>query len=402
MKRFFRIASALCAALLLLWYCNPSVYRMLHAPSGTDPAKLDAAPALTVSDVRVQLVRTGSDERLSQYVESRQTLRLFGLVPLRIFHTNGMPASVNIGGEAVGVVLHTEGVQIVGLGAIDTENGRRSPAADAGLLEGDMILSVNGSAVDSTATFMQLCESSDGVCTLNCLRKDQRFTVTVQPERDSDGALRIGAWVRDSTSGIGTLSFYDANTRAYAALGHGVTDVDTGRLLSPATGILTQATVTAVRKGSANEAGELLGSFSSRERDAIASIERNTEFGIAGTLTAFSDPSAQTFQIAPSDAVHLGDAYICSTVEGNTVKPYSVRVIRVDVQSAPSIQGMMIEITDPTLLSLTGGIVQGMSGSPLIQDGRLIGVVTHVFVSHPTRGYCLYAEWMAKELLPST
>lgn len=402
MKRIIRIGTLVFAVVLLAWYAVPSVFRTLHAPDRIDPKSVIAAPALRLSESDVQFVRTGGDERLYERTETKQTLRLFGILPLRAFSTIGSAQSVRIGGEAVGVVLRTDGVQIVGLGEVDTDHGRISPAANAGLSAGDMILAVNGNTVENTASFMRLCESAIGGCTLSCLRDGKPFSVSLQPERDSNGALRIGAWVRDSTSGIGTLSFYDPDSRAYAALGHGVTDVDTGKLLSPATGFLSAATITEIRRGSANEAGELIGTFSSRESDAIATVEHNTEFGISGILTAFSDPSAQSFAIAPSDAVHLGDAYICSTVQGNTVKAYSVRVIRVDVQSAPSIQGMMIEITDPELLSLTGGIVQGMSGSPLIQDGRLIGVVTHVFISHPTRGYCLYAEWMAQKLLPST
>ena len=248
---------------------------------------------------------------------------------------------------------------------------------------------------------MHLCDTSSSECTLTCRRDGEQMNVTLQPVRDRDGVYRIGAWVRDSTSGIGTLSFFDSTSGAYAALGHGVTDVDTGKLLTPATGFLTEASISEVRRGSGSEAGELIGTFSARQTDAIASVEQNTDFGISGTLhTAVQSQGA--VQIAPSDAAYLGDAYIYSTVSDETVRRYRVRVIRVDVQSKPSIQGMMIEITDPELLEQTGGIVQGMSGSPLVQDGRLIGVVTHVFVSHPTRGYCLYASWMADRLLPAT
>ncbi len=402
MKRIFRVGSTLLAAALLFWYCLPSVYRTLHAPESLDRAALASAPALHLSESQAQAVRSGNDERLSSYRETPYSLKLFGLVPVRTFRSPVSSQTVNIGGEAVGVVLRTQGVQIVGLGEVDAEDGRKSPASDAGLKAGDMILAVNGTAVADTVSFMRLCETSEGTLTLTCQREGERFTVLLSPARDSDGVLRIGAWVRDSTSGIGTLSFYDAQTRAYAALGHGVADVDTGKLLSPATGYLTEASITEVRQGGANEAGELIGVFSAKASDAIATVTKNTEFGIAGTLTSFRDASVRSYPIAPSDAAHLGDAQIYATVDGGGIQAYTVRVIRVDVQSAPSVQGMMIEITDPSLLSKTGGIVQGMSGSPLIQDGRLIGVVTHVFVSHPTRGYCLYAAWMAEKLLPST
>ena len=402
MKRFCRFASILSAALILTWYCLPSVYQTLHAPDCISRSALQSTPALRLSEPQAQYVRSGNDERLQNVAETSYTLKLFGILPLRVFRSPNSAQTVQIGGEAVGVILKTQGVQIVGLGDVDTEDGRKSPATDAGLKAGDMILAVNGTQVSDTASFMQLCERCVGSVMLSCQREGRQFSVSLTPERDSDGVLRIGAWVRDSTSGIGTLSFYDPTTRAYTALGHGVTDVDTGKLLSPATGYLTEASITQVRQGNANEAGELIGVFSSKERDAIATVTQNTDFGIAGILTTFSDASAQAYPIAPSDAAHLGDAVLYATVDGSGVQAYAVRVIRMDVQSAPSVQGMMIEITDPTLLSKTGGIVQGMSGSPLIQDGRLIGVVTHVFVSHPTRGYCLYAAWMAEKLLPST
>lgn len=177
-----------------------------------------------------------------------------------------------------------------------------------------------------------------------------------------------------------------------------MTDVDTQKLISPAKGFLTEASIVQIRKSGGSAAGELIGRFSTSSKDAVASVERNTPFGIAGTLTKFSDADKRSMEIAPAGAVHRGEAVILSAANG-TVTEYTANVIRVDVQSSPETQGIMIEITDPALLRQTGGIVQGMSGSPLIQDGRLIGIVTHVFISHPTRGYCLYAEWMEEELL---
>ena len=402
MKRCIRIGSILCAAVILSWYCIPSVYQALHAPNCIENDLARSVPALQISEADVKDVRSGEDERISQYRETEQTMKLFGLIPLRTFYEPVARRTVMIGGEAVGIVLKTNGVQIVGLGEIETASGSKSPATDAGLQAGDMVLAVNGTTVADTASFMNLCSLSVHGCSLLCMRGSETFTTVITPERDRDGVLRIGALVRDSTSGIGTLSFYDANSGNYAALGHGVTDVDTGKLISPATGYLTKAVITGVRKGYGEKAGELIGTFSVHESDAIASVLQNTEFGISGSLSTLAQKSEQQMAIASTDAAHLGDALIYTTADGDAVHVYRARIIRIDVQSAPSIQGMMIEITDPALLERTGGIVQGMSGSPLIQDGRLIGVVTHVFVSHPTRGYCLYAAWMAEKLLPST
>ena len=402
MKRLFHFGSAMCAFAILIWYALPPVYNALHAPNVIDADAQYSAPALSVTDTGVQLVRSETDAHLSDYVETERSLRLFGVIPLRRYRTAVNGRTVQLGGEPVGVVLKTNGVQIVGLGEIDTKDGRKSPAADAGLKEGDMILAIDGKPVRDTASFTELCRTVESVCELSCCRADRFFSVTVKPERDSDGVMRIGAWVRDSTSGIGTMSFLDPATHAFAALGHGVTDVDTGKLISPSTGFLTSAYITGIRAGSSKEAGELIGTFSADEKDAFATITQNSEFGISGFLSDAYQNASAPCQIASPEAAHLGDAVICTTVHGNDVRVYHVRVIRVDVQAAPKIQGMMIEITDGELLQKAGGIVQGMSGSPLLQDGKLIGVVTHVFISHPTRGYCLYAAWMAEKLLPST
>lgn len=400
MKRVFRMVTALFALVLLGWFFSPHVYGVLHLPDAVNPGVDFSAPAIVTQTQNARFVRESGDERLTDAANQSVTISLFGILPLKSVTVASKVRSVNLSGVAVGVILKTEGVQIVGFDRIETASGTVCPAISAGLREGDMISAVNGEPVADAKSFSKLCETSGGRCTLSCMRDGERFSVQVELKPDANGVLRLGAWVRDSTSGIGTLSFYEQDTSAYAALGHGVTDVDTQKLIAPASGFLTAADVVYVRKGGGGAAGELIGHFSLDEKDAIATVDRNTSFGISGTLTAFHDPEPQSVQIAPASAAHKGEAYILSTVDGGT-KAYSVRVIRVDVQSSPETQGMMIEITDPELLDKTGGIVQGMSGSPVVQDGRLVGVVTHVFLSRPARGYCLYAEWMADELLPT-
>lgn len=397
MKRILRAASALFASILLAWYVSPQVYRVLHLPDCVDARTGLTAPALSAHYQNAKLVRESGDERLSDAFAERVTVSLFGILPLRTVNTFSRARTVCAGGEAVGVVLRTKGVQIVGFERIAAGSGDVCPAVSAGLREGDMICAVNGAAVTDSERFAALCETVQGECLLSCLRDGEPFSVTVTPVSGTDGTRRIGAWVRDGTSGIGTLSFYDPDTGAFAALGHGVTDVDTQKLIAPAAGFLTEASIRRVQKGNGSAAGELIGQFSLDEADAIAAVERNTPFGIGGMLYRIDSGLPRT-EISPGAAAHKGDATIISTVDGET-RAYAVRVIRVDVQSSPETQGMMIEITDPLLLEKTGGIVQGMSGSPLLQDGRLIGVVTHVFLNHPSRGYCLYAEWMADELL---
>ena len=399
MKRLFRIISLIAAAVLLGWYASPQVYRVLHLPDAVDPNTDLSAPALAAETANARLVRESGDERIGSQTTRTARIRLFGVLPLRDVLVSSSRRTYQLGGKAIGVILRTEGVQIVGFEKIDTPSGAVCPAASSGLREGDMIVALNGQRVFGADSFSALCKASDMTCTLTYLRDGEPQTATLTFAVDAAGEKWIGAWVRDSTSGIGTLSFCDRTSGAFAALGHGVADVDTQKLLAPATGFITDASILRIRKSSGENAGELIGQFSVDSQDAIGTVERNTVFGIGGTLSSVSELDAGTAELAPRGAAHKGDAYILSTVDGG-VSSYSVRVIRVDVQSSPDTQGMMIEITDPELLEKTGGIVQGMSGSPLIQDGRLIGVVTHVFLSRPTRGYCLYAEWMANELIP--
>jgi len=399
MKRFVRTTCTLLAALLLGWYFSPQVYHVLHLPDVVDRLTEMTAPALAEDVSEARFVRNSEDERIEEASEQTKRITLFGVLPLKSVAVSANQRTVAVSGKAIGVVLKTEGVQIVGFEKIETETGGVCPAISAGLREGDMIVQMDGKPIAGSDDFSRLCAEADERCTLTYLRDGETHSVTLSFATDQSGDKRIGAWVRDSTSGIGTLSFYDRTSGLYAALGHGVTDVDTQKLIAPATGFITDAAIQRIRKGESDQAGELIGRFSVNSSDAIGTIERNTLFGIGGTLTAFSESNARVMEIAQSGAAHKGDAYILSDVDGS-VSAYSVRVIRVDVQSSPETQGMMIEITDPSLLDKTGGIVQGMSGSPLIQDGRLIGVVTHVFLSQPTRGYCIYAERMSDELLP--
>ena len=204
--------------------------------------------------------------------------------------------------------------------------------------------------------------------------------------------------MRDSTAGVGTLSFYDPDTGRYAALGHAITDGDTGSVLSVSEGQVLKADIVAVQRGQKGSPGELKGSFL-REGEVLGNIRRNSILGIYGALdSATVNPLyPQGLPIGLRSGVHTGAASILSSVDGEGVKEYAIEITRVNQQSAPAPKSMVLRVTDERLLAATGGIVQGMSGSPIIQDGRIVGAVTHVFVSDPTQGYGLYVDWMLQE-----
>jgi len=235
------------------------------------------------------------------------------------------------------------------------------------------------------------------------LRGENRLQLTLTPKRDGQsGEYRIGAWVRDSTAGVGTLSFYgeirEGEGMRYGALGHAVTDLDTQQVLTVGNGEIMLADVVAVRRGQAGNPGELKGSFLQENR-VIGSIARNNVYGLYGSI---SEPPAHPLYpdglpIGRRDAVHTGPASILCTVGPEGMEEYSVEIVEVARQSAPAQRSMVLKVTDDRLLERTGGIVQGMSGSPILQDGRLIGSVTHVFVNDPEMGYGLFIEWMLQE-----
>ena len=307
----------------------------------------------------------------------------------------GALPTVGLGGQAVGIVLYTRGVQVVGLTTVETEAGPLSPASAAGLKKGDSILAVDGQTVQGATGLMALMEGKEQV-TLTVQRGETMLSLSLRPARErATNQRKLGAWVRESTSGIGTLSFLKGDR--YCALGHGVTDVDTGFPLLTDRGFVTPATVTAVVRAESGQVGELAGGFSTRAGDAVGRIDTNGGYGVAGTWLGRGDLWGGEVMLAAASQVKTGEATLYSAADG-TLRGYDCRIIRLKVQSAPGIQGMMVEVTDPALLSLTGGIVPGMSGSPVLQDGRLVGVVTHVFVNEPRRGYCVYAQWMLEKL----
>ncbi len=324
-------------------------------------------------------------------------LSLLG-IPLKRVEVEVSPEKRLIpGGQALGVAMRTQGVLIVGVSEVAEGI---SPARDAGLQAGDVIRAVNGSAVTTAEQLTeQLTQAGGAQVMIAYERGGESRTALLVPHRDaSTGAVRLGAWVRDSTAGVGTLSFYDPDTGKYAALGHAITDGDTGSVLSVSQGQVLRANIVAVQKGAPGAPGELKGSFL-REGEVLGNICRNSILGIYGTLDA---PAANPLYpdglpIGLRSGVHTGPATILSSVDGAGVQEYAVEITRVNQQSAPAPKSMVIRVTDERLLASTGGIVQGMSGSPIIQDGRMIGAVTHVFVSDPTQGYGLYVDWMLGE-----
>ena len=283
-----------------------------------------------------------------------------------------------VGGQAVGVQISTDGVLVAGLCTVDTGTGELSPAENAGIQQGDLIVSINGSAVPDAAAVVEAVENSSGDLALELIRGSSHLNITVEPACSSDGERMLGLWLRDGLSGIGTLTFCDPESGIYGALGHSITDTESGAKVEIDSGNISGAEIVSVVKGAPGTPGELNGCAD--VGNILGSIDSNTEHGIYGKASApLGELTLETGLIT------TGPASILCTVCGKEAKDYSVEINRIYKDEAG--EHVMLTVTDSDLLASTGGIVQGMSGSPIIQNDRLVGAVTHVFVNDPSKGY---------------
>jgi len=317
-------------------------------------------------------------------------------VPVKRVNVNVQPTRLVIpGGHAIGVALEMVGVLVVGASDVGQAI---SPARKAGIRAGDRILAVNGTAIQSAEHLSDLIKGG-GEAKLQVQRGNDRLSVPVTPVRDSaDGAYRLGIWVRDSTAGVGTLSFYDPQSGMYGALGHAITDVDTGSMLSVGEGEIYESRVVDILKSEGGHPGELLGDFMN-DAKSLGPLTKNTQRGIYGKLNRPLSNALypEGVPVAPRTELVTGPATLLTTLDEQGVKAYDCEITKLFSQNEPGQRSMVIKITDPELLKRTGGIVQGMSGSPILQKGKLAGVVTHVYIDDTQLGYAVYAEWMLKE-----
>lgn len=326
--------------------------------------------------------------------ERTEKLRLFGIFPIKDVNVREVSEPVVVPcGTPFGIKMITEGVMVVDLTGFDTGGEVISPAKEAGIREGDVIVSISGKAVSSNADVSSIIEESGGrTLGVELIHEGKSKVVFIKPCRSSaDGAFRAGMWVRDSSAGIGTVTFYLPETGVFAGLGHPVCDVDTGEMLTMAEGEAANVVISSLKKSSAGSPGELVGMFSSDK--PAGSLLMNTESGLYGKMDC-CPVSCSAVPVAMRQEVKTGAAEIIATVSGSAAKHYSVEIERISIEGGSSNHDMVIRVTDDELLENAGGIVQGMSGSPIIQDGKLVGAVTHVLVRDPSRGYAIFADTM--------
>jgi len=284
-------------------------------------------------------------------------------------------------GRTVGIKVFSDGVLVVGLSDVRTGEKTVSPAKDMGLKVGDVITHVNEHEVDTIEQMQSAIQTLGGErMTLKVMRRDKQLQLCGSAVCNGQGTYQLGTWIRDSMAGIGTMTFYDPDSDVFGALGHGVNDVDTAQLMTMQSGSVMYSEVSDVKKGLSGAPGELHGSFD-LQRD-MGQLYANTQAGIFGVLEDESiTGTLEPMEVARRSQVKTGPATILSNVAGAHVKEYQVEIMHVYPPAEGEMRNMMIKVTDPELLEQTGGIVQGMSGSPILQNGRLVGAVTHVCVN---------------------
>lgn len=328
--------------------------------------------------------------------------KVFGFIPYRTVKVNVVPKlMVTPGGHSVGVKLNTEGVLIVGIAEItDTDGVKHNLAEEYGIRIGDTLLKINSIKVENSVHVAEMIQSSNGSPILLTLRRSgNEFDVTIAPVKSEiDDQFKFGFWVRDKTAGVGTLTFYDADTKKFGALGHAITDIDTGEMLSIKNGEMMKSRVVSIQEGRKGRPGEIRGVFNDLNKP-LGRLEKNTPLGVYGEIirnvedSLYNDP----LEVAYQHEIFEGPATILTTLDDNEIKEFDIEIVRVNHQTRPDGKSMIIRITDKRLLEKTGGIVQGMSGSPILQNNKIVGAVTHVLINDPTRGYGVFIEWMLTE-----
>ena len=325
----------------------------------------------------------------SQTRTESATVKLFGLIPIKEAKIKRTDAPVLIpGGSPIGIKLLTDGVVVVSTQQVA---GKISPAEDAGIKPGDCILSAGGERLDSSDRLAEIIMGSHGEEISMTLRRDGReFDTRLTPLfSEEEGAYKAGLWIKDSSAGVGTMTFIDPKNSTFGALGHPISDSQTQKILPLGTGDIVDVTITGCDRGQPGCPGELFGTFLSGL--ASGSIQKNCEQGIFGRITYYGS-RREAIPIAFSTEVKTGSATVLTTVSGSVPEEYEIEIEKLG--RGGGTRNMVIKVTDPRLLNVTGGIVQGMSGSPIIQDGKLVGAVTHVFVGDPSHGYGIFIENM--------
>ncbi len=396
MKKAIRIIDGIFALCLII------IYSFIVFGNIVLPDKIEAYSTKKIEYKSVYSVENNSLYQVDYQNSSKVSpvendIKLLGIIPVKTTSIiQSKPKKVSVSGESFGIKLYTDGVIIVGIRDVETDKGKCNPAKEAGLEKGDIIIEINGKKVYSADSVTDILNDNNG--------KDYKITVKrngnykeflLKPAySSSQGCYKVGLWVRDSTAGVGTITYYDKSNNTVSALGHPITDVDTNEIMPILDGEAVRATVTKIYKSKAGEAGSLCCEFTN---DIIGTLKKNCQSGIYGKYTC-TLKNTYEYEVASPNEIVRGPVQILCTIDSGKAKFYNAQISRISYRENKKGKTMVVKITDERLLEKTGGIVQGMSGSPIIQNGKLVGALTHVIVDSPEKGYAIFAQDMVDEL----
>lgn len=345
----------------------------------------------------LQTSSTMEQDKINKIGKVSFSLNLFNLIPLKNIDVNVIPKTTVVPmGNAIGMKLYTSGVLVVGMSEIEG----KKPYENSGIKEGDRIIQINQNQIDSTDDLMQAVNKSDGNnISIKYVRNEKTITTSIKPVKNSSNEYKIGLWVRDAAAGVGTLTFYEPASGMFATLGHGIMDIDTAELIKIANGELVTTNILSINKGTKGNPGEIRGTIEAGH--TIGTISKNTKFGVFGTINKtpyLIIPNTNEMQVALREEIKTGKAQIICELENGKKEYYDIEIQKVFINNNKDNKSMLIKIIDTKLLEKTGGIIQGMSGAPIIQNGKFIGAVTHVLVNDPTIGYGVFADIMLKQM----
>lgn len=412
---FFCIAMII-SPLIILRYCLPQKIRLLEGrehlfefslpfqaritPERLGVLKINNSP-ITDSNIKIKLNRPFTMQVDDQGKMDVQ-LSLLGFIPVRSMKVDVLPHTQVIpGGNTIGVRIATDGVMVLGTGTVKGPDNKNYEPGKGALQTGDLILEVNNEKLSSKEDLIACIAQNNQTPLQMKIRRDESILYhSIQPIYSKDEKVyKIGVWVRDSTQGIGTITYYNPDTKGYGALGHGIADVDTKQMMSVREGNIIKTEVSSIRKGKKGSPGELGGIILENKDSVIGNVSCNTNQGIYGTLNnkGASLLQHEPVSIALQDEVEEGEAFILSNITGDKVEAFRVEIQKISRYNNDTSKGMIVKIVDPRLIHTTNGIVQGMSGSPILQNNKLIGAITHVFVQDPTKGYGIFIENMLEK-----
>ena len=399
MKLYKKIIFIVILIIIYVYVCNITMLPNSLILMQGENIEISTVLGLNITNKGTMQASTSLNEKLTDQAGKKDLeLSLFNVIPVKDITVNVIPKTTVIPlGKTIGMKLYTEGVLVVGMSEIE---GRR-PYENSGIEAGDRIIEVNNTKISTADELTECVNTSNGKnIEIKYINDEEEIVYAeIEPARTSNNEYKIGLWVRDAAAGVGTITFYEPSTGSFASLGHGINDVDTYELIDIANGELVSAQILDIVKGQNGIPGEIRGSI--ENSIIIGNISKNTEFGVYGTISntnALNIDSSNEMEVADRSEITTGKAEILCELENGKTERYEIEIQKVFKDNNYDNKSMLIKITDEELIEKTGGIIQGMSGAPIIQNNKFIGAVTHVLVNDSKIGYGVFADLMIKQL----